>query len=612
VRADVGRPSLQRQPVISIQPHLTQLESAGLVRVGAVEPELLYLFRHGLIQDAAYSTLLRGQRRSWHAATADVLQSACRSEAEVIAAAPILATHFLLADNHPRALHFLTIAADSAFEHYANTEAAAFYAQALEIATGPESDCDARLLRRLFERHGRSLELTSHFELALDNYRAMEATAQKLGDKSLQLAAIMARATIHATANMAQNLPQAASLLEHASALADDLGDPVAEAKINWTLMLNNSMSGGDATQSLAYGQHALELARSRNERELIALVLMDMWFALGSSGRWDDAAAALHESYAIAREVGNFSIAAESLCRLALNNLVAGRYDDCLAVTAEAAKVADLHNSDDARALARMPLCIVHTDRGDLDRAITLTEEAIHFGELSGNVTILIGTRGDLARAYGLLGDLEHGLALTRQAAQDAQFFPLISAWPGSVTILLYLRQGDLSRAAATLAELPDYRDLMHRAGFVPMMWTSLGLREVELALARADWATALARARELLAHFEQMGVVYARPEARLLLGQAHLALGQFDEALAALQTARAEAERLGSRRVLWPILAALAEIASARGQAEAGALRQQARQIVDYIATHVPTPALRQSFLARADVQSVLRAAA
>ena len=37
---------------MSVRPQLTQLEHAGLVRVGAVEPELLYLFRHGLIQDA--------------------------------------------------------------------------------------------------------------------------------------------------------------------------------------------------------------------------------------------------------------------------------------------------------------------------------------------------------------------------------------------------------------------------------------------------------------------------------------------------------------------------------------------------------------------------------
>jgi len=597
---------------MNLLPQLTQLENAGLVRVGALEPELLYLFRHGLIQDAAYSTLLRGQRRSWHSATAEVLQRACRSEAEVISAAPILATHFSLAGDQPRALHFLTIAGDSAFAHYANAEAAAFYAQALEIATAPEAGCDAQQLRHLFERHGRALELATRFELGLDNYRAMEAAAQKLGDKSLELAALMGRATIHATANMAQDLPQAASLLERASALAHDLGDAQAEARINWTLMLNNSMAGGDAAQSLGYGQRALELARSRNQRELVALVLMDMWFALCSSARWDDAEAALQESYAISHDLNNLGVVAEILCRRAINNLVAGRYDECLAITAEAVRVSERLNSDDARALTRMPFCIVYTDRGDLDRAIAESEAAIRFGEISGNVTILIGTRGDLARAYGLLGDLEHGLALTRHAAQDANRFPLISGWAASVEVLLRLREGDLSAATAALAGLPDYRHLMRRAGFVPMMWSSLGLVEVELALARNDWVKALALARELLANLDQMGVIYAQPEARLLQGRAHLALGQLDEAVEALQMARVGAERLGARRLLWPILAELAEIASARGQAEARSLRQAAWQLVDYIASRAPTPALRQSFLSRADVQGLLQAGA
>src|SRR5258708_22197545 len=162
---------------MSVQPQLSQLESAGLVRVGAVEPELLYLFRHGLIQDAAYSTLLRSQLRSWHAATAEVLQSACRSDAEVITAAPILARHFSLAGDQPRALHYLTLAGDAAFDHYANAQAAGFYAQALEIANADQAEFDPQRVRRLFSRYGRALELTSNFEAALDNYRVMEAAA---------------------------------------------------------------------------------------------------------------------------------------------------------------------------------------------------------------------------------------------------------------------------------------------------------------------------------------------------------------------------------------------------------------------------------------------------
>ena len=71
----------------------------------------------------------------------------------------------------------------------------------------------------------------------------------------------------------------------------------------------------------------------------------------------------------------------------------------------------------------------------------------------------------------------------------------------------------------------------------------------------------------------------------------------------------ARSEAEALGSRRTLWKILAALSEIEAQRGDAiETKNLRQQARQIVEDIAAHIPSPELRASFLNLPQVQAVV----
>jgi predicted ATPase len=43
--------------------HLTHLESAGLVHLAQTRPEVEYLFRHALIQDAAYTVLLLNDRK---------------------------------------------------------------------------------------------------------------------------------------------------------------------------------------------------------------------------------------------------------------------------------------------------------------------------------------------------------------------------------------------------------------------------------------------------------------------------------------------------------------------------------------------------------------------
>ena len=45
---------------------LDTLESKGLIRLAAMSPELEYLFRHQLVQDAAYGSLLKQVRRELH------------------------------------------------------------------------------------------------------------------------------------------------------------------------------------------------------------------------------------------------------------------------------------------------------------------------------------------------------------------------------------------------------------------------------------------------------------------------------------------------------------------------------------------------------------------
>jgi|GEM_PF-2573618 len=59
---------------MNINPHLDTLESTGLIRVAQIMPELEYLFRHALVQDAAYDSLLRADRKKLHHEVGHVLE----------------------------------------------------------------------------------------------------------------------------------------------------------------------------------------------------------------------------------------------------------------------------------------------------------------------------------------------------------------------------------------------------------------------------------------------------------------------------------------------------------------------------------------------------------
>ena len=63
------------KPEAELQSALDRLIAAGLLFRQGVPPHATYLFKHALVQDAAYGTLLREPRRALHARIAETLES---------------------------------------------------------------------------------------------------------------------------------------------------------------------------------------------------------------------------------------------------------------------------------------------------------------------------------------------------------------------------------------------------------------------------------------------------------------------------------------------------------------------------------------------------------
>jgi class 3 adenylate cyclase/tetratricopeptide (TPR) repeat protein len=115
----------------ALGPQLTLLEGAGLVTLAATTPELEYAFRHTLISDAAYESLLRQQRQALHADVAEALLELYPERRDDLA--PVLAYHFERADDRERALAQLIVAAHGAQARFARHEALDFARRALAL-----------------------------------------------------------------------------------------------------------------------------------------------------------------------------------------------------------------------------------------------------------------------------------------------------------------------------------------------------------------------------------------------------------------------------------------------------------------------------------------------
>ncbi|OAE99847.1 hypothetical protein AYJ54_32355 [Bradyrhizobium centrolobii] len=116
---------------------LAQLVTAELVFQRGTPPDAEYTFKHALVQDAAYSTMLRGRRQQIHARVVTTLES---QFSEIVAAQPqLMAHHCTEAGFNEKAVGYRLKAGQQAVARSAMTEAVAQLLKGLELlANMPE------------------------------------------------------------------------------------------------------------------------------------------------------------------------------------------------------------------------------------------------------------------------------------------------------------------------------------------------------------------------------------------------------------------------------------------------------------------------------------------
>ena len=125
-----------RKPEAELGSALDRLIAAGLLFRQGVPPHATYLFKHALVQDAAYGTLLREPRRALHARIAETLES---QFAEIAESQPeLLARHCTEAGLIEKAAGLWGKAGQRSLERSALVEAVEQLTRALDqIATLP-------------------------------------------------------------------------------------------------------------------------------------------------------------------------------------------------------------------------------------------------------------------------------------------------------------------------------------------------------------------------------------------------------------------------------------------------------------------------------------------
>jgi predicted ATPase len=237
---------------------LDRLVASGLVFSRGAPPQTSYIFKHALVQDAAYETMLKAWRQHLHARIADVLE---RSRPEMVARQPEhLAHHWAKAGASAKAAELWTAAAERAQTRGANREASEFYERALAALHGLEETPE--VLTRLVDL--RRALFTTHY--------------------------------------LAGELRRLRADLEEAERLATRLNDTNQLSRIlgSMTYFLGST---GEVTAAISAGERAVAIARRTGDLESQTNSGLMLARALCAKGRYRDAIGQIHPVIAILGE---------------------------------------------------------------------------------------------------------------------------------------------------------------------------------------------------------------------------------------------------------------------------------------------------------------------
>jgi len=375
---------------------LEQVEAAGLVFSNGQPPEATYTFKHALVQDAAYSTLLRNRRQQLHAAIAQAIERDFpqRTEAEP----ELLAHHYDEAGSTKPALRYWLRAGERSVERSANHEAMA--------------------------QLSRGLELVQSLPASSERDRLELAVCLPLG-----IAQIGA---------MGQVAAQVTSTYRRARELSEQLGDVPGMFAANWNLWLGHQ-GRLELESARRQSDELFRIARSTRDENYLLQANHAAWttqFFLGgfdaAKGRADDGLRLYdverHRSHAL--RYGGHDPGVCGYAVLALTSWSLGFPDRARAVTRRTIETANQRQHPNSSGQARAYSAIVHAMRQEPETANELAAQAVALVE-KHRFSALTGWAG-VARflSYWAVAQLGEFPAAQRQMKEELAHGASVQFW--------------------------------------------------------------------------------------------------------------------------------------------------------------------------------------
>ena len=356
--------------------HLSTLRGLELIQETRFFPDPVLAFKHAVIQDVAYQSLLLHRRQELHAAIGAAIEELAAAHVEESAA--VLVHHYRRSERADKVLWYARIAGDRAARLYARAEARADYEAALAaVQTLPVSP----------------------------DLRGAEI------DVILKLAAVGVSRL---------DLERDRAALERARELAEALPDEGRLAQVLYWLGRNYYVAGTTST-AIEYAEQSLVIA-DRLGDEALAAPPVNLLGRAYSRSTLPRAVKMMVRSAEQMRRVGNTM--EEATARGFAGGLlaIAGDFGDAFTYLDEAVKLAQEVHNPFAEAANYFYRGIAHEQHGAPARAIPDHEAALRLAERTGDLFRVYAVKHYQGWACTLAGETARGRALLEESVALAE----------------------------------------------------------------------------------------------------------------------------------------------------------------------------------------------
>jgi len=481
---------------------LDTLEAKGLIRLATYRPELEYLFRHWLVQDAAYGSLLKQERKELHRQVGEALEALYPDRRAELAG--MLAIHFEQAGEVAKAIEYLLAAGTYGLERSAIQEAFGSFDRAAGLLP-PPSASDSETVRR------QRVAVVLGRARAGWSFRPGEATVEDLDSI----------------------LPE-----------AERLGDLEQEALIHTLIGLTRLQGGENAADPAVRKSldRVTEIARQLNDPSLQAMPLALVGLGQVFGGPIRAGVAALEEAVPLMEQRRDTIGAAFARGALAIGYANLGEFDKAEEAAKNANEIAATSDLI-AQLDAQIAESWVKAAQGQLDQAVPLAQACINRAEETGASACVIASSWILGDALHRQGKFAEARDILQRGAEISNVVdrrgwrPTLTAWLASATAAL----GDPDRSDWTEA-LETARSIGNRLGEAGIL-----SKKAETEARGGQFDAAFGDFAAAAAILESEG---ARPSlARVLEGWGHVLqlAGRSEDAAATLGRSQALFAELG-----------------------------------------------------------------